>query len=144
MRQRLFRNSLKVRFFLSQCDGNYFKKTGDRQEKINYVKMILSHDDERLKLIDSQRDKNLAHALIIFTASYGAALKFLPDANPFLISTSLFFIALCFFLRDFQLHKYEHGWSGTIKKHYETLSSLINDPSSNVKIDTYYKIEEKK
>lgn len=116
----------------------------DNQERIDYLRMILDKDSKRLELIDSQRDKNLAHALIIFTAAFGAALKFLHDANPYLISASLFFIAVVFFLRDCQLHRYAHGWRGTMKEHLGKLAFVINNPRSKVDFCQYYRAEERR
>lgn len=114
----------------------------NNQERIDYLKMILDNDSKKLEIIDTHRHKNLAHALITFAAAFGATLKFLPDANPCLVGISLFFLATCFFLRDLQLHRYEHGWNGTIKEHLKKLEFIINNPKEKVDFYSYYKDEE--
>lgn len=115
----------------------------NNQERVDYLKMILEMDSKRLGLIDSQRNSTLAQALIIFPAAFGATLKFLPDANPCLIVVSLLSLAACFFLRDCQLHRYEHGWNGTINEHLDKLSFILANPNTVVAFYTYYKAEER-
>jgi hypothetical protein len=119
------------------------KPAKDNQQRVNYLTMMLERDTKRLELIDSHRHRNLAHALITFAAAYGAALKFLPEANPFVVSISLFFLAACFFLRDFQLHRYEHGWKGTIEEHLAALARIVNSPEESVDFLSYYRSAEK-
>ena len=113
------------------------------QNRIDYLKMILEMDSKRLELIDSHRNRNLAHALITFAAAFGATLKFLPEANPYLVTVSLFCLAVCFFLRDCQLHMYQHGWNGTIRQHLVSLARVINRPDTKVVSYSYRKVAER-
>lgn len=115
----------------------------NNRERIDYLELILEGDAKRLEIIDLHRHKNLAHALITFAAAFGATLKFLPEANPYLITISLFCLASCFFLRDFQLHRYQHGWVGTIAEHLQTLASVINNPEGKVNFCLYYRTKER-
>lgn len=115
----------------------------NNNQRIDYLKMVLERDSKRLEIIDSHRNKNLAHALIAFAAAYGASIKLLSDANPVLVSVSLLFLAVCFFLRDCQLHRYEHGWKGTIRMHSKKLACIINHPVREVGFRSYYRRWEK-
>ena len=110
------------------------KPAKDNQPRLDYLAMILERDAKRLEIIDSHRNRNLAHALITFAAALAAALKFLPKANPFVVSISLLFLGACFFLRDFQLHRYEHGWKGTIEEHLATMARILNSPEEHVEL----------
>ena len=74
-----------------------FDPTKKNQDRIDYLSKLLDVDEKRLELIDQHRNKNLAHALVIFPTAYGAVLKFLHEANPYLISLSLLSLALVFF-----------------------------------------------
>lgn len=109
------------------------------RDRIDYIFKLLDTDEKRLELVDAHRNKNLAHALVTFAAAYGAALKFFEEANPFLVSGSLLFLAIAFFLRDLRSHQYSHGWSLTITMHLCGLAEVLNTPNKPVTFKTYYK-----
>jgi len=121
----------KHEIILAPCEKN--------RDRIDYMFKLLDTDEKRLELVDTHRNKNLAHAFVTFAAAYGASLKFFADANPILISVSLFLLAVAFFLRDMRSHQYSHGWTLTIKKHLYTLSEVINAPQKPVNFKRYYK-----
>jgi len=99
---------------------------------------LLDTDGKRLELVDTHRNKNLAHALVTFAAAYGAALKFFEEA-PGVVAVSLFFLAGAFFLRDVRSHQYSHGWSVTISMHLRALAKVINAPNEKASFELYYK-----
>lgn len=114
------------------------------EKRIDYLNLLIDNDHKRLVLIDSSRNGNLNYALITFAAAFGASLEFFRDVNAYIISCSLLFLSLAFFLKDYRLHQYSHGWTETIRNHLKALSDLINDPSLPQEIKIYYSSGEKK
>jgi hypothetical protein len=114
------------------------------EKRIDYINLLIDNDHKRLVLIDSSRNSNLNYSLITYAAAFGASLKFLQDINPIIISSSLLFLSLAFFLRDYRLHQYSHGWTITITNHLKILSHLLNEPDHIQTTRIYYKKGEKR
>ncbi|HET6428072.1 MAG TPA: hypothetical protein VFJ30_06675 [Phycisphaerae bacterium] len=116
--------------------------SSNNQTRIDYLMMLLDKDAKWVEFIDNHRNKNLSHALVTFAGAYAAVLKFLPDANPWLVSASLTTLALAFFARDFRLHQYAHGWNATLRAHLHSLAKAINEPDDGVSFRMYYRAGE--
>lgn len=113
------------------------------QKRIDYLNLLIDNDHKRLVLIDSSRNGNLNYALITYAAAFGASITFFRDVNAFIISGSLLLLSLAFFLRDFRLHQYSHGWTVTIRNHLKILSYLLNNSNLQQNIHIYYSSGEK-
>ena len=113
-------------------------------ERIDYIKGLIEYGKKRLELIDSTRNTNLNYAFVVFIAALGASIQFLSENNTYVISAVLLLIASAFLYRDFQLHKYSHGWVETARMHFIIYSDLINNPENKFTIHFYYKNGEAK
>ncbi len=114
--------------------------------RVNLLVSVLDEAVQRGKQIGEFRQRNLNYALIIFAAILTFCTRFSEaQAKPYslLVPIALLGIMFAFWLLDGRCHRYIHGWRATEKHLMEMISSVVNDPGTEILYRRYVQEGEK-
>lgn len=107
-------------------------------QRIDLLKTLLEQAENKENHLDKLRQLNFSVTLFIFAGLFGFGLSL---NNLFLRAfVALVMVSLMILLSsyDHRLHEYLHGWRRTKVKLIKFTAELINNPDSELIIQTYY------
>lgn len=107
-------------------------------QKIDLLKVLIEQADAKVNHLDRLRQLNFSMTLFIFAGLIGFGL----NQKVLFIQLCVTIVLITFMIilsnYDNHLHRAIHGWRKTIKELILNLSKLINNPNTNLNLQTYY------
>ena len=109
----------------------YLEGTSKFEYRFKFVNALMQSADIKINHFDSLRQRNLVIALGIFAGLFSFALASKLPTQADLTGAISALIMLFFWIVDFRVSKYSHGWQATQWNFVKTLEKLVNTPTDD-------------
>ena len=109
----------------------HLEGTDDLEYRFKFVTALMQSADIKINHLDSLRQRSLVIALGIFAGLFSFALTTKSATQAGLTGGISTMIMLFFWIVDFRMSTYSHGWQATRWNFVNTLEKLVNTPTDN-------------